>query len=237
MYETSRPAARKTKQFSGNLGNFLLKRCHRSWYLEEWGERTGDFIQCRHHGMWPQRVPSSRRFETLNGSGFSFKQMLWTVRCSDYSIILSPKKSEPTVTAGRRRCWFVWNGCDKSSVPILSFKIRKWSGSPETGSEDHHQCRLWLQTAMICHCWSVAWADSDSCTLQKTTSSSLIPPIPSTLSQGGAFFHLSLHCCGHFSSKYQWKVLTLKHGHDLLPLRLVTSIRSFEFVAFQFFYG
>ena len=142
VYETSRPAARKTKQFSGNLGNFLLKRCHRSWYLEEWGERTGDFIQCRHHGMWPQRVPSSRRFETLNGSGFSFKQMLWTVRCSDYSIILSPKKSEPTVTAGRRRCWFVWNGCDKSSVPILSFKIRKWSGSPETGSEDHHQCRL-----------------------------------------------------------------------------------------------
>ena len=88
-----------------------------SWYLEEWGERTGDFIQCRHHGMWPQRVPSSRRFETLNGSGFSFKQMLWTVRCSDYSIILCPKKSEPTVTAGRRRCWFVWNGCDKSSVP------------------------------------------------------------------------------------------------------------------------
>lgn len=28
VYETSQPAARKTKQFSGNLGKNLLKRCH-----------------------------------------------------------------------------------------------------------------------------------------------------------------------------------------------------------------
>jgi hypothetical protein len=111
VYETSQPAARKTKQFSGNLGKSLLKRCHRSCNLSE---ENGPVISssavitaCDLNGCL---LPGG--LKTLNGSGFSFKQILWIVRCSDYSIILCLKKSVALLQ-------------NRPSLPVRNMK-RQW---------------------------------------------------------------------------------------------------------------
>ena len=124
-------------------------------------------------------------------------------------------------------------------ITIYCFKIKNWlevsenrqwrSISLSIGGLNLH----WYVTAgswlwpimMLCyHCWLFAWAGSDSCTVLKPMSFSLLPPhLSLSLSIAAAIFHQNA----------QWRSWIFKHGHDLLVLRLVTSMHSFKFVAFQ----
>ena len=157
----------------------------------------------RRTDRWFHPVPSSRHV-TLTGAFF---QEVWNFEWFGFFFQITQlycarkrvnRRSLPAVVAAGLYETVVIN----LQCRFLALKSENDWGPQKPATKIIISAAWWLESAMICHCWSVAWADSDSCTLQKTTSSSLIPPIPSTLSQGGAFFHLSLHCCGHFSSKY-----------------------------------
>jgi hypothetical protein len=117
-------------------------------------------------------------------------------------------------------------------MPILSFKIKKWSEVPKNRQWRSSSLsvggsnRQWygLSRQWCCNCQFLAWDGNDSCTTQKTTSSLLASrahsakeaPFPTSQSIVVVIFHQNTHGMSWF----------LKHGHDLLALRLVTSIHD-----------
>jgi hypothetical protein len=122
------------------------------------------------------------------------------------------------------------------AVITLHYRFLAWKsendwGFAKTSSESTHHYRFmartgnnkygtitdgfWLKPAVINHSTKVV----------------ILSSLPSRAhsSRRRRFPH-SLHCCGCSSPKYSMKLLDFQRGHDLLALRLVTSIHSFRFV-------